>query len=222
MLLNIQYILDFITNLVSGNILQDKGLDIDSQYCRLYRNSETVLIYTRVNMHYLIRDNTKDTVNETKVLASFSAALVKGGTIQEQYQILIYTSNQAIQYLESAIKGVKLLNNARVPPRKEYEIYALSKVYRIILRSLNKVDFSDKPFYRIIYDLIQIKPVLNNYYQILSITYSELDFQLIYIYQRKREATAMLKKLVYIISIRFSAKIALIRLNSKKSLGLKF
>ena len=36
----------------------------------------------------------------------------------------------------------------------EYEIYVLSKVYRIISRSLNYVEFSDKLFYRIIYDLI--------------------------------------------------------------------
>ena len=49
----------------------------------------------------------------------------------------------------------------------EYEICVLSKVYRIISRSLNKAEFSDKPFYRIIYDLIQIKLALNNYYRIL-------------------------------------------------------
>ena len=32
-------------------------------------------------MHYLIEDNTKDTTNETKVLVSFSIALIKEGTI---------------------------------------------------------------------------------------------------------------------------------------------
>ena len=32
-------------------------------------------------MHCFIEDNTKDTANETKVLASFSTALVKEGTI---------------------------------------------------------------------------------------------------------------------------------------------
>ena len=55
---------------------------------------------------------------------------------------------------------MKLLDNARVPPINKKEIYVLSKLYRIVLRSLNKVEFSDKPFYKIIYDLIQIKLVL--------------------------------------------------------------
>ena len=32
-------------------------------------------------MHYFIEDNTKNTVNETKVLVFFSAALVKKRTI---------------------------------------------------------------------------------------------------------------------------------------------
>ena len=32
-------------------------------------------------MHCLIEDNTKDTINKTKAPASFSAALVKEGTI---------------------------------------------------------------------------------------------------------------------------------------------
>ena len=55
-----------------------------------------------------------------------------------------------------------------------------------------------------------MKPVLNNHYWILYVAYSELDFQFMYIYQRKGEATAIFKKLVYIIRIRFSAKVAFI------------
>ena len=62
------------------------------------------------------------------------------------------------------MKGIKLLNNVRVPPINEYEIYALSKVYRNISRSPNEAEFSDKPFHRNIYGLIQIKPAFNNYY----------------------------------------------------------
>ena len=62
-LLNVAYISDFMVNIVSGSILDEKGLHFDTQHRHLHRNGQTVAFAPKVGNHYVIEDNTKSTAN---------------------------------------------------------------------------------------------------------------------------------------------------------------
>ena len=60
-LTNVIYIPNFMANLVSCSILEDKEVYIDSENRRFHRRGQIVITFIRVDEHYLLKDNiTKD------------------------------------------------------------------------------------------------------------------------------------------------------------------
>ena len=96
--------------------------------------------------------------NNTAPPAIFPA---KSATAYEWHQLMAHAYNKAIQHLPVAAEGVVVSNKNKVPPTNECETYTLSKAYRIVSRSLAKSETSNKPFFRVIYDLIQINTAFN-------------------------------------------------------------
>ena len=89
--------------------------------------------------------------NNTAPPAVFPA---KSATAYEWYQLIAYAHNKAIQYLLVAAEGVVVSDKNKVPPTNKCETCTLSKAYRIVSRSPAKLETSNKPFFRVIYDLI--------------------------------------------------------------------
>ena len=58
-LTNVIYILNFMTNIVSSTILENKKIYIDSENRRLYREDKTIIIFIRIDDHYLLKNNIK-------------------------------------------------------------------------------------------------------------------------------------------------------------------
>lgn len=65
-LLNVAYISDFMTNLVSEDILYTKGVYFDNFKMHLHRKGETVGYVERLNGHYLLENNVNSQPHETQ------------------------------------------------------------------------------------------------------------------------------------------------------------
>ena len=92
-----------------------------------------------------------------------------------------------------------MTDSNRIPKTNKYKTYVLSKVYRIINQSPVKLEYLNKPFYRIIYNLINKYPAFNKYSWVLYIACSENNFYLIFIYKYKSKVTEVLRKAINII-----------------------
>ena len=109
-----------------------------------------------------------------------------------------------------------------MPPTNKYETCALSKAHQIISRSSRKLEDSEKPFYRIIYDLIPITTALNKYEYVLYLIYAKTDFHLVYTHRYKSEALSCLKRGIKIIKTRYNGKVVFVRLDRERALGKEF
>ena len=130
------------------------------------------MFFKRYRGHYLLKDNTTDlpismSVALPAVFASDQSPEpiennaappavfpAKSATAYEWHQLMAYAHNKAIQHLPVAAKGVVVSDKNKVPPTNECETCALSKAHRIVSRSPAKLETSNKPFFRVTYDLI--------------------------------------------------------------------
>ena len=154
-------------------------MHIDSENRRLYKRGITFIFFKRHRGHYLLKDNTTDlpisiSVASSAVFASDQSPEpiennaappaifpAKSATAYEWHQLIAYIHNKAIQHLLVAAEGVVVSNKNKVLPTNKCETYTLSKAYRIVSRSPAKSETSNKPFFRVIYDLIQINTAFN-------------------------------------------------------------
>ena len=218
---NVRYVPEFEANIVAGDLLGKKGVHIDSQNDRMHTDGITVFNLLKNGPFWCVEDNSKtDTALSLATLNSKPAA--KSATTLEWHQLLAHAGNDAIQNLAGAAEGVEVTDKARVPPTNECEVCALTKAHRIVSRSPYKAERSDKPFFRITYDLMQLDAGLNKHQWISHIACSEMDFQMVYTHQRKSEATASLRKAIVTIRKRFNCEVAIIRSDGEKALGKEF
>ena len=218
-LTNVFYVPDFVTNVVGGTILDDKGVFFDAEWRRLRRGQQTVCWVTRVGGHYVLEDNTAG-MESTNPPATFTATRL--GTTTQWHQLLAHANNDAVQHLPTAAEGVELTNKDKVPATNECEPCALSKAHRIISRSPTKAETSDKPFFRITFDLMQFTIALNKEQWISHIACSEKDFNMVYTHRRKSEAPDILREAIQLIKTRFGQQVAFLRSDGETSLDKKF
>ena len=145
-------------------------------------------------------------------------------TAQEWYSILGHASNKAIQHLDTAAQGVHITNKEHVkaPNTSKCESCALLKAYELISRSPEKSENSDKPFYRITYDLIQFSAVMNGDEWVSHLACFKYNFNLIFTHKSKAEAVAIIRKGLAIIENRYGGKPVFIRADKERALGKTF
>ena len=56
-LLNVNYVFDFMINIVANNIFANKELHFDTAHDHLHRNDTSIVLVSRVNAHYVLEDN---------------------------------------------------------------------------------------------------------------------------------------------------------------------
>lgn len=141
------YCPDFMINIVSGSILEDKGVFFDIEHRRMRRGGKTLFFVTYNGDHYLAEDNTESSQNLAAATTDKPAvfAAVKSGTAVNWHQLLAHAGSDAIQHLAGAAEGVKIEENTKVPPTNMCETCALSKARRIVSRSPAKLEAFDKP-----------------------------------------------------------------------------
>ena len=221
-LLNVAYVPDFMTNVVSQDILRSKGLYFDNWKMHLHEKGVSFGFVTPYNGHYLMEDNTSKTLQtspeETSVFAT------KVATTNQWHQILAHASDDAIKHLETSAEGVKVSDKdiARAPPTNKCEPCALSKAHRIISRSPFKSETSDLPFYRITYDLIPLNSSMTRDQWVSHFACASTDFNLVYTHPHKSAATDIIRKAINLIHTRYNAKVVFFRSDGERALGIEF
>ena len=110
----------------------------------------------------------------------------------------------------------------KVPPTNECETYALLKAYRIVSRSPAKSETSNKPFFRVIYDLVQINTAFNKDEWISYLADDVYDFQIIFTHRYKSTAFNAVRKGIMIMRVRYGATVVFLRSDRESSLGQAF
>ena len=67
-LLNVAYISSFMTNIVAGSILEDKGVHFDIEHRHLHRGGIIFAFASRVGAHYVLEDNRRTSKGVITVL----------------------------------------------------------------------------------------------------------------------------------------------------------
>ena len=219
---NVAYIPDFMVNVVSGSMLEDKGIHFVPEHRLLHHNGQTMMLVTRNGGHYVLEDNTENSITKSSGTFAGTKPVNKSGTTREWHQLLAHAGNDSIQHLAGAAEGVEITDKEKVPNMNDCEICVLSKAHRIVSRSSYKAETSSEPFFRITYDLMQMSTALNKEQWVSHVACSEKDFQMVYTHKNKSEATEILRKAIKTIQTRFNYKVAFIRSDGETSLGKEF
>ena len=101
----------------------------------------------------------------------------------------------------------------------ECEKCVFFKIYKIVSRSFEKSKISNKSFYRIIYDFIDITTILNKHKWISHVVCFEINFYMIYTHENKKSIIKIFIWIIYTIKTRYKKKIMFIRFDDKRSLN---
>lgn len=171
---NVIYVPNFATNLISTSVLEDKGLHFfPLKRCLTDGEQKPRFFFTRNDGHYVLEDN-----SDKLPMAAPTAHIAppKSGTSLQWHQLLAHAGGDAIQRLTKAVEGVEVTDSNKTPTTNQCEVCAHSKAHRIVSRSPFKAETSDKPFYRITYDLIELKPSLNGHRYVSHIACESTEF----------------------------------------------
>ena len=216
---NVAYILGYVVNLLSSIRLENKGVYFVPEFRHLHKDNKPIIFVKRFSKHYVLENNT---YSEDGTFANSKVILIKSAISSEWHQLLAYANNDVIEYLLLAAEGVEVVDTAKSLDISNYEICVLAKAYRIVLRSLFKAETSDQPFFRITYNLIDLNTALNQHSQVSYFSYYKHNFQLVYIYKYKGEATDIIREAIKIIRTRYKYEVVFIRSDGERSLGTVF
>ena len=102
------------------------------------------------------------------------------------------------------------------------EICILTKTYKLIFQFSAKSKTSDKSFFRITYDLIQLNIIMNKNQWISHVICFEYNFYLIYIHAYKSKTSEIIIKIINFIETKYNNKVMFIKSNEKRSLKTQF
>ena len=199
-LLNVNYVSNFIINIVASNILVDKKLHFDTTYDHFHKNDTFVVFVSRINAHYVFENN-----KIFEKMKSFSVTIRKIFTLK-WHQLFAHANNNAIQHLQQAAEKMKFINKNKMFLINKCEKCALFKIHKIVSRSFEKSKISNKSFYRIIYDFIDMTTILNKHKWIFYVACFEIDFHMIYTHENKKSTIEMLIRVIHTIETRYKKK----------------
>ena len=206
-------------NIVSESILKDKKVHFDTQHRHLHKNEVSFVNLIRSEGHYVIEDNTA--FFETEEMFASAIAIRTNITLQ-WHQLMTHANNEIIQHLSQAAEEMKFTNKKTVSAINECEECALAKAHRIISRSSSKSETSNKSFYRITYDLIDMNTTMNKNQWISHIVCFEIDFHMIYTHRFKSQAVEIIIKIIHIIEIKYNDHVVFFRNDDERALSDKF
>jgi hypothetical protein len=226
---NVAYISNFMTNLIAQSLLKRKGLCFDDWKMHLHVEDATVVNVQAYDEHYLLENNTSSSaVNQQKVnqRVYIAAKSIKSETAYQWHQLMTHASSEVIQHLKTSAEEEKMKitdkSDNSVLKTHECESCALSKMHKIIFRSAENVETSDKSFFRVTYDLIQLGPAFNKNEWVSHFACHAIDFNLVFTHEKKSDASRIVREAVNLIETRFNFKVVFIRSDEEKFLGADF
>ena len=98
------------------------------------------------------------------------------------------------------------------------KICALAKAHKIIFRFSAKAKTSNKSFFNVTYNLIQLNAIMNKNQWISHVACFEYNFYLMFTHAYKSEAIEILIKIINIIEIEYNDKVIFVRSDEERSL----
>ena len=225
-LTNVFYISEFMTNIVSRFVFQQKELNFNTKNYRLHQDNVTYEYAKSKFNHYIMKNNIKSFIESQHIaffdfsFSFFVTAYIKKTSVNDWHQMLAHSEREIIQNLENFVNEVKITFDEQIS--NKCETCALFKAHKLVFCFIEKSEFFNKSFHRIIYDLMQLIDVINKNKWIFHLICFEYNFNLIFIHSHKFDAIKIIKKRLKIIQIKFNAKIVFFRTNDEKSLKKKF
>ncbi len=186
-LLEVVLVLGFITNLVSLDLLNQKGV---------HQNSEN-LYYLSRNQEKLINLVQVDYYQVLCLYIPLSSFIIKKSTeplytnfiVAQIYRILVYASLEAIGYVQKASRDITIDIKVLVLTTIQCETYSLSKVKEQISRRSKVEDIENgKPFYYIIQDLGHLQTAQNGHRYYSYMYYTKSKFNILQTYAKISDA----------------------------------
>ncbi len=184
-LINVIYVLNFMTNLIAQRILRAKKWYLNEENMIIRHLDKSICYIKHMHEHDVLKDNT---INEEMNVALYTT---KCAISDDWHEIMTHASNEIIQHLETVAKKMKITKikhleisntneNEKIEDTKiidtfkdvfkddvfkthECELYALAKVHRLVSRSFAKEETFDESFFRVTYDLMSLSKGLNEH-----------------------------------------------------------
>ena len=210
---NVSYVSDFMINIVANSIFADKKLHFDTTHDHLHRNDILVVFVFKIKTHYVFENNKK-----FEEMSNF-AIIVRKSTTTKWHQLLTHVNNDVIQHLQQIVEKMKFINKNKMFSINKCEKCVFFKTHKIVFKSSKKFETSNKFFYRIIYDFIDMTTTLNKHKWISHVTCFETNFHMIYTHKNKKSTIEILIKIIHIIETKYEKKVIFVRSNDERSLS---
>ena len=116
---------------------------------------------------------------------------------------MIYVNNNVIQHLQQIVEKMKFINKNKMFLINKCKKCVFFKTHKIVFKSSKKFEISNKFFYRIIYDFIDMTTTLNKNKWISHVTCFEIDFHMIYTHENKKSIIEIFIKVIHIIKTKY-------------------
>lgn len=110
----------------------------------------------------------------------------------------------------------------QVPTTSGCQTCALAKSHRLVSQSSDKSEFSDRPFHRVTYNLMQFTTALNKDQWVSHFACATTDFNLVFTHSRKSDASGIVQKALNIVETWYNAKVVFFRSDGERALGKDF
>ena len=220
MLTNVAYIPKFLTSVASMSLFAAKGVHFDSAVPHLHQKGKTVFHIYKLGGHYTFKQYCQEPAPVNQVFASAK----KSRTAIQWHSIMAHASPDAIMQLENSTNDVIIsdVTTAKLPKTNECETCALTKSHVQISRTSHKSETSDKPFYRVSFDLMQFNTAFNGDQWCSHLACLATNFNLAFTHSHKSDARNILRQAFMLIKQRFKGTVVFLRVDGETSLSSNF
>ena len=213
----------FMTNLVSLDLLNSKGVHWNSKYpTKLQQNRRDFCNLYRVGKHWVLQ---KDAQTSTHLGAfpttSSHVPREANFTGKEMHLILGHVGTEVIGHVSA--DDITIDHSVLCPTTIECQTCSLAKATKLVSRRPEvEVESDGSPFFHIAWDMIEFETGYNSDNYTSHIYYRELRFEFVATHPRKTDTLVFFTKIINIIEKHFNAKIRFCQLDGETSFDKAF
>lgn len=109
-----------------------------------------------------------------------------------------------IEHLQGNVEGASVTVGLSAPKTAQYQTCTLSKAHKIISKRPDKEEDSQKPFFRISFNLIKMQRAYNQDKWVSHFIYTKTDFTFVFTYLNKSDILYLIQFIIKIIKTRYN------------------
>lgn len=214
-LTEVAYIPRFMTNLVSVSIALSKNCFWDTKNIQLLYDDQHLCKVLRHQGLFLLENNS----NSVGVDHTANPVSLRASTAEKWHRTLAHANSEVIEHLQSNVEGISVTSDLSVPKTAQCQTCALSKAHKIISRSPDKEEDSQKPFFRISFDLIEMQRAYNQDKWVSHFTCTKTDFTFVFTHPNKSDILYLIQFVIKMIKTRYDQTVAFFRTDGERTIG---